>query len=439
MSAINIIISSTLFCLFVGLSKSAIINFDPNAAAYFEKDIIVKSRRLSCKDYEVVNLNGTLLSKIPKGFVKSTTIKSIVLSYNKINEIRYDAFDKVPNLECLDLSYNKITISKLFNFRHDNLKTLIVDHQEVVEWDDFFWNDIPFFYTPSANFPNVETLSLKGISYEHSSLYSNLFPKLSTVHWEDNQMAYVISNLTDYFTPYLKVIHLERNRLKNFTVNDLRNVEELYLDENPLEIISIAKSSNLKIFSLAGCNLEKWHLWLPTVITLDVSTNRLEQMYNVANIAPNLENLSLNNNQFTIVPSLEHFHRLRKLSLNYNLIETISFTTMTKSLNTLYLRHNNIKDIHPSTFVNVPNLEILDLAENKLYSLTDDWGEPLKRLRHINLSSNKFKSIFHIFNFDISGHSFPNLERIFVKNNDFNAITKYETQYIHDNCTIYVS
>ncbi|XP_012150089.1 keratocan [Megachile rotundata] len=433
MSSKNIIIFSILILVLVGISNTTIINFDPNAAAYFEEDIIVKNRRLACDSNEMVNLNGTFLSEIPRGFIKSSTVKAITLSNNKITRIPHDAFDDVPNLECLDLSYNKISILDLLDIRHDHLKILIFDHQEALEWDNFLQNNIPF-YTSNPNFPNVEVLSLKRIGYEHSSLYANLFPKLSTIYWEDNQVAYVTPNITDYFSPNLKVIHLERNNLKRFITNDLQNVEELYLDENPLEYLSIDVSSNLKILSLMDCNIEfDWKLYFPTLITLDLSRNKLQEINAEYNATPNLENLSLNYNRFTTFPRLEHFSQLRKLSLNYNSIKTINFVT-TSLLKTLHLRGNEITHVDYSAFVNVPNLEELDLAENKLNSLPYNWGSPLKMLRYINLSSNRFKSIAHI-----DSSSCINLNHIFVKNNYFRTISKDEIKYIPDNCTVYVA
>ncbi|XP_046144824.1 leucine-rich repeat-containing G-protein coupled receptor 5-like [Osmia bicornis bicornis] len=418
----------------INITASAIINFDSNAKS-LDIDVILKRPRLICEDNEEsLNLSDNKLTKIETGFIKSSTIRSISLNNNEIQEIPNGVFDHVPNLECLDLRNNQIPTSQLLNLKHNGLKTLIFDDQKPAK-SDISTNDVPF-NTSEVGLPNVETLSLKGIYYDHFELHSNLFPSLSTIFFINNYLQYINPNLVEYFNHHLRSIHFEQNDLRTVTLNDLKNVEELYFDNNPIEYLEIKTHPNLKILSLANCDLGgEWYLSLFNIDTLDLSGNRMSESIISEKFSEvsNLENLSLSRNKFTTIPHLDNLPRLKKLSLSYNMIESISDVIHAGSLKTLDLQGNRINDIHPGAFWDVPMLEKLDLSHNQLYVLDYRWGENLSMLRSLNLKSNRFATISHM-----NIRSLSNIKDVYVGNNYFHTIHSTDILYLPNNYTIYV-
>lgn len=426
-----------LIIALINIATSAVINFDPDAET-LDIDIIEKKETIHCENTEEsINLEDNQLKKLEIGFIKSSTIKSISLKNNEIRDMPNGVFDHVPNLECLDLTNNKIPTSQLLNLKHDGLKTLILDDQKQMlppKWN-ISTNDVSL-NTSEINLPNVETLSLRGIGFDKLRFYSNLFPSVSTIFFVNNHLKYVNSDFVEFFSHHLRSIHFEQNDLSDVHLNDLNNVEELYLDDNPLDRLVIEDHQNLKILSLANCHLGvEWYFSLYDIVTLDLSGNQLNESIIADKFSDvlNLENLSLSRNKFTIVPSLNNLPRLQKLSLSYNLIETINVTIEARSLKSLDLRGNRIYHIDPFAFSEVPMLEELDLSNNQLQVLDYRWGENLNMLRSLNVQSNKFQTISHI-----NIHSLRNIKDVYVGENDFRTIRSYEIQFLLDNCTVYV-
>ena len=429
----NPIVAIVIIAL-INITAEAVINFDSNAKS-LDIDVILKRPRLICEDNEEsLNLSDNKLTKIKPGFIKSSAIRSISLNNNEIQEIPNGAFDHVPYLECLDLRNNQIPTSELVNLKHDGLRTLIFDDQKLAKSNNLM-NDV-LFNKSQVSLPNVETLSLKGIRYDTFGFYSNLFPSLSTIFFTDNNLQYINPELEEYCSHHLRSIHFEQNGLRNVTLNDLKNVEELYFDNNPIEFLQIETHPNLKILSLANCNLgAEWYLSLSNIETLDLSGNQMNESIITEKFSEvlNLENLSLSRNNFTTIPPLDKLPRLQKLSLSYNMIETINDVIEARSLKTLDLRGNRIHDIHPGAFWGVPMLEKLDLSHNQLYVLDYRWGENLSMLRSLNLKSNRFATISHM-----SIRSLSNITDVYVGNNFFHTIDNTDILDLPNKCTIYV-
>ncbi len=74
------------------------------------------------------------------------------------------------------------------------------------------------------------------------------------------------------------------------------------------------------------------------------------------------------------------------------------------SLKKLFLLGNDIKEIHPSAFSTLHNLEILNLDANRLEWINYQWFTPLFNLRELYLSKNCLKTV--------DPHSFHNLIKL---------------------------
>ncbi|CAL7951113.1 unnamed protein product [Xylocopa violacea] len=432
-------------CVFL-LLLSEFINVESEPSIWFRSDIIIpdmdktlidKQTNVKCPEDERVDLSNLGLEEIPSGMVKSEAIKSITLDNNKIRMVKSDEFDGTPNLECLSISNNSIRLEEL-KLQHDGLKTFIFDYQSlsVEEMDNLILNNFSPRKEIEARFPNVEILSWKGTNYNFFGDFLTSFPKLTTIYLADSDLNYV-DNSISMNVPNLKSIHLERNSIRHMSFENFAGVHELYLDANPIEIFDVSQKHNLTILSLSGCFSRdiSFQINLRSLQSLDLSNNLFSQlMENTFDGVPYLKDLNLSHNRLEKFPDLSNLMSLRKLSLSYNDINAITYIYASPSLKTLNLRGNSITSIDETAFSKCVNLEELDLSENELRSLPQDWSIRMLSLRTVNLSSNKFKNIENMAVLPLT-----NLLELYVKDNYFPSINLKSLQYsIPKRCTVFV-
>lgn len=388
-----------------------------------------KQHLVACSEEESINLHGLGLENIPKDLVKSKAIQSISLHKNSIRKVPVDAFEEVPFLKCLNLAYNYISFDNL-EIKHDNLKTLIIDFQEIPEMNDL----IPV-KNPKISCPNVDTLSWRGITHEFPLLWMDMFPELKDIYLSDSNYIQFI-NETAIYLLNLRSLYLERNSIDKFIMNNLGNIEILYLDENPLQEFWINPlHQRLRILSLSNCSLFYMpELNIRSLESLDLSHNQIRVIpIDAFQHTVLLENLNLDNNVLITIPLVDRLNNLKTLSLNYNLISNITDIVTSSSLKTLNLRGNEIENIDVMEFWNLKMLEYLDISCNKLKSLSPKWHKGMNRLKYLNLQHNNFISIEYMSVFHMSY-----LKELYIKNNSITYIDLNTLSRVSNNCTIYV-
>ncbi|KOX71025.1 Insulin-like growth factor-binding protein complex acid labile subunit [Melipona quadrifasciata] len=411
----SLILSSAL-CI----SRLSLISKDFKDIGYIDKQLYV-----AYPDIESVNLPGLGIESIPQGMVKSNSIRSISLPDNKITEVKKHIFDETPNLEYLNLAGNSISIDD-FQIGHENLKVLIFDFQNSTKISD----PNLLIKELKIRLPNVEVLSWKGLNHEFLLSWMKVFPKLTTVYVSDSNYIQMVNTSAIAENAYnLKHFHLERNLIDEFVMDVPGNIEELYLDENPLKYFWINPNyQSLKILSLSNCLLSE----IPVIYSLqvlDISHNEIRLVtFDTLQHMPLLKYLNLNNNQLTTLPEVHHLNKLETLSLGDNLIGNITDIFMSNSLKMLNLRGNNIDNIDVIGWWQVNMLEYLDLSRNKLTSLPSMWHNSMPMLKYLNLEFNNFI------------HNFVDLRELYIKNNNITHINIDQNilQLVPRKCTVYM-
>ncbi|XP_053985507.1 protein artichoke-like [Hylaeus volcanicus] len=452
-----LIISISIRCL---LAQT--ISWDAVVDAGIEDTFFNHKKKETCDDEESVNLSNLELKEIPKHVVRSHAITSISMDNNQISDISTELLDDIPNLQCLNLARNRIPYGKMFGFKHDRLKTLILDHQKSPR-SPSFWGSLAGnrYYDPRSKvsnkqgsfFPSLESLHLSGVDFEYFIPYFNKsFPVLSNLYLADNDLQYIREDIFSILPKHLKSLHLERNKLRELTFYGLSPIEELYLDGNPLDIVRIIDPYDLDVpvnskliklslnkLSLSNCNMTDERLdrvlswYSEDVTTLDLSHNHLQlENYNFKSHSM-LQHLSLTHNHLTTIPDINHLNRLNSISLSYNFIERVPKLTMPKSLKKLNLRGNKISEIENEAFANLVQLEALDLAGNQLKYLPQEWQTNLVVLRYLNLNENQFASIEYMML-----RPLLNLREFHIAGNPIKSIDHGSLAIIPDQCTVYV-
>lgn len=126
--------------------------------------------------------------------------------------------------------------------------------------------------------------------------------------------------------------------------------------------------------------------------TLDLSTNRLQQLGESIDSFKNLKLLNLSHNKIKIVSALiGQLVKLETLLLQENLLEILpNEICRLSSLKTLNLSSNKFKRF-PKQVCALKSLELLDLSQNEVDSIPDEIGQC--NANEINLNSNKIKKL----------------------------------------------
>ncbi|XP_043483208.1 chaoptin-like isoform X3 [Leptopilina heterotoma] len=362
-----------------------------------------------------------------KNFENFQNIQCLNLAGNEISNISKEVFhsQNFENLLYLNLSRNSLDINKLdFINNHKNLKTLVLDTNSGN-------NNDKKILKPKFFLENLENLYLRNNNLTEINSWRKLLSenlRLKKLFLSDNKIKH-----SDYsiYNSALEYVQMEKNNLYSFvTVINLSNLTHLYFENGygPNEICLFSnENSKLRVLSLKNCNLyDLGSVCLLTyplkfLTTLDVSHNKLNRLSLTYDLLPSLKNLSLSHNPLYSVPeNLAKFPDLKVLSLSYCNISEITSDTFEKftNLQILSLRGNKITKLDFT--LNLPNLRILDLAENQLQILPINWFANLNSLRYLNLNSNSFSSM-DALNLE-NQLELKNLEDLHLRNNNIMSI-----------------
>lgn len=121
--------------------------------------------------------------------------------------------------------------------------------------------------------------------------------------------------------------------------------------------------------------------------TLILSHNRIK-LFPVQEM-PNLKFLDLSSNLLTTLNEKLIFPRLLELNINNNRITSLPRKLPFPKLETLLISANAIEEIDADTFLELPDLRVLDLSDNALRQIPPRLG--LCQLRVLGLTGNIFK------------------------------------------------
>uniref|UniRef100_A0A0K0FBG3 Leucine-rich repeat-containing protein let-4 n=1 Tax=Strongyloides venezuelensis TaxID=75913 RepID=A0A0K0FBG3_STRVS len=236
---------------------------------------------------------------------------------------------------------------------------------------------------------------------------------------------------------YIKELDLSNNEITKIEKNAFRNMtsllEELLLDNNKLEIIPslpLAPLGNsLKKLSLSNNSISKIDEGdmlplLTKLVDLNLANNNIGNVHKsfFDNVKDTIQTINFGYNNFKSIPAsaIRGFKQLVSLHFHKNQIiqlEPLSFMNL-PTMNLLNLASNQIKTIHKQTFLNVPALRYLYLSNNYIEQIPPYLFSSFTELEMIDLSSNKISIL--------TKNSFSNLQNLHQLYLGENEITNIE-------------
>ncbi|XP_068081116.1 leucine-rich repeat-containing protein 15 [Anabrus simplex] len=280
--------------------------------------------------FALVSLSYNNISEILNGdlpFYLFTELVVLHMDHNAVSEIQPQAFEELPALRNINLSFNRISNIHSDTFRNNtklrelglsqNYLTSVDFVRKVPSLQYLFLDGNKISILPNKTFSNSPSSDLYLINLRNNSLQT-IEPKafygltkLQFLLLEGNSLT-VLHPGTFRFTPNLRYLHADRNRLANLSLShNTINLREGFFSQNNISVLTN------DIFS--GSSVVQ------------------------------LEELNLENNSISIVRhrAFQRLQRLWKLNLS----------------------GNNISLIYPDTFQNTTCLSILDVSNNLIDNL----------------------------------------------------------------------
>jgi len=389
---------------------------------------------------KTLDLSGNRIKVIPpNAFKMFPHLDTLILKNNLLNEIS-EEFSKLQNIKNLQLGGNNISVINNRSSLPSSLKTLSLEKNKISEIQ-------PGTFSLNTN------LSILNLAYNRFT-GSGFFEKS-------------LAGLDG-----LQILELNNNLLTKVpeALTSLKSLEKLSLAKNLIETIPSGIFSNLRLLrqvELRGNPIHHFHpnsfVNLPSLKKLQVlgsprvtnsfpnltGTPGLELIHldrvsleevppNLCSLAPSLHTLRLRSNNLKHLPQLHNCSQLVQLDLGLNLITEIDGSPFQnlKKLQDLLLDRNQLKYLSADIFTGLQNLQILDLEKNNITEIHKDAFLPLNNVKDLNVGQNHFnelpdqglKTII-----ELKAHNNPELKE-FPKAENFPHIRLVRPSYAYHCC-----
>lgn len=380
---------------FLDLSANALCRIPPQ----------IENSLLSYYSLAELRLSHNDLISVPYSISYLTSLKTLILSYNKITKFRIT----FENLNTLDLSCNLISE---FPEISDSLTTLNLNYNRLKEVHfqssnlrQLFLagNDIKIF--PSdLQFENLQNLDISFNKLVEFENIVSIAPILESLNVSYNYLTKLPSPLP---SP-LRCLNANCNRLT----------------ETP----DFSLLRNLKIIRLTQNYLTKMPPLPPTVETLQIEKNRISESSHIN--CSHLYTLNLNQNDLADIPNFSR-SGTTSLILSRNPLTSLTISAVDKAINTINLVDCGLKEVPPDIF-RLPQLKELYLCNNNLSKLPNNIER--SSLSTFNISGNPISTLHRLpptlllfsacdCNFESIPFSLVSLPRLMLLNMSNNKIT----------------
>jgi Leucine-rich repeat (LRR) protein len=318
---------------------------------------------------EILHLDKNEIEEIDENSFSNEPFESnilqLYLSHNKLTKIQQRTFNGLFKLELLHLDKNIIEEIEKNSFTNLNdLKELKIESNKI----KIIKNGIFLGKT------NLEKLFLYQNAIENiESIPFNTLRSLKKLHLISNKIKQIKFGHFIHLQS-LEELRLDKNEIGTFDANTFIGLDSL----NTLDL-SANKIKNLKNYAF---------LSLINVIKLDLHLNDIKQIELSSFVdLKSLKHLNLDQNQISTLKNIQFNPNLEAMSLRFNFLTNINEIN-TSSLKSLDVNKNRIQEINlKKNFL--PNLEYLDLSQNRLFSIKNESFLNMNKLKHLNLSFNK--------------------------------------------------
>ncbi|KAJ6649357.1 Toll-like receptor Tollo [Pseudolycoriella hygida] len=351
-----------------------------------------------------------------------TTLQTMDLSHNNIDNLPAAIFSGLGNLQILRLNNNKMNFIAdralegllslaLINLSENGLTNLPPElFNEARNIKEIYLQNNSLNVLAPGLFAELNQLAILDLSHNELTSYwinSGTFKKLKMLVYLDLSFNRIDKLEAGIFSElhHLEALKLQDNQIKYIPDNMLANLSKL-------TTLVLSNNQLLSIDAKTLANLAKL-----TLLSLDY--NRISKIHRFAfRNCTKLEDLHLNGNKLDNVPeALREVTLLKTLDLGENIITTIRNTSIDQMphLFGLRLTENYIEQIERGTFDKLFALQILNLSRNKIKTVEKGSFNNNTNLQAIRLDGNQLNDIVGLFT------DLPNLVWLNISDNLFKS------------------
>lgn len=296
---------------------------------------------------EYLDLSRNLIQEIMPGtFLGMANLKGLDFSVNVVRKVEDDAFEGLRALEYLDLSDNKVlSLPAVALSRLPNLKRLKIDYNRI----------------GALSYDILR--SVKGL--EELSLAYNIIREIPEGTFKDLKS--------------LKILNLFGNKIAEVNAETFMGIEA-NLEYMDLGFNIISEISRVSYPNLRYLNLEK---------------NLIRNISSVFNLLRNLQVLNMGENMVRELPpdTFRDMTNLLHVNLNKNRIAKLAPGVFENTyLTKVNMSGNQLSEILPKSFSNLPILEVVDLSGNKITAIKNGAFDTIPHLKTLHLDRNRLSS-----------------------------------------------
>ncbi|KAJ7405704.1 Leucine-rich repeat-containing G-protein coupled receptor 5 [Willisornis vidua] len=311
-------------------------------------------------------------------------------------------------------------VKKNITVRPTNSKSLMkgrqgwLDPAECEKYDNASWqkaydlsmnNITKLPSNPVHNLHFLEELRLagNGLTYIPKGAFAGLF-RLKVLMLQNNQLRQVpteaLQNLRSLQSLRLDANHI--NYVPPNCFNGLVSLRHLWLDDNSLTEIPVQAFRSLPALQAMTLALNKIHYIpdyafgnLSSLVVLDLNYNSLDEFPTAIRTLTNLKELGFHSNNIKSIPERAFMGNPSLITMTLNGASQLTEfpdLTGTTSLESLTLTGAQITTLPKSACDQLPNLQVLDLAWNKIKIIHPNAFSSLPSLIKLDVSSNLLSS-----------------------------------------------
>jgi len=344
----------------------------------------------------------------------SPLTKRLIVNYAQTTHITSSDITSYPELEHLDLAFNKLTTVDFECVRsNQNLLSLNVSHNNIVEVKDSVVSSainrsqsIENNIDESEVFKSLKKSRINIVELSMSNNLLSIIKSYTFIGWHKLVRLDISHNIistleSNAFAGLIRLeyINLSHNKLTRIpslpflgTTKTLAYSASNDMTESSLKSIDLSYNPLVSIYSNSFKSLKK-----AREIYLDYASLQFIDSGAFSDLST-LNTLSLSNNNLTVIPSesFRALESLKSLNIDSNRIETIRANAFShlQTLQELQINNGTVSVIEPGAFDGLVNLRHLELAFNpNLTRIPLDVLDQLHELKYINLRSNSLASV----------------------------------------------
>ncbi|XP_018421576.1 PREDICTED: toll-like receptor 8 [Nanorana parkeri] len=369
-----------------------------------------------------------ITSKNVAPLTKLNKLNIINLSVNFVFKVDFKVFKKIPNLEIIYLSENRITPFSESTNKSQGLPACY-NNQSTELQSDFTYNGeehisrvSPGFITPINHLVKPHCiargktldLSLNSIFFIEPQQFLP-FSDIACLNLSSNGIGQDLNGTEFIHMPNLTYLDLSYNKLDFASINAFQELKKL-------EVLDVSYNQHYFIVQSVVHHL-KFIENLPKLSTLNLSWNEISTL-----TEPQVNSFSLNELRFSgnrldvlwkngdkrYLNIFLNFTNLSILDISYNRLHSIpeeAVYRLPASLTELYLHHNELVFFGWKNLTHFNNLKVLDLSHNKITMIIAHLSNYTKSLETLIINKNYIQTLADAFLINL--HSLVNLDLSF--------------------------